>query len=55
MVPISIGLNEYSKQYGLRKVTGLPETFYIILAQYSGHYFSRSDCKPDQNEACCEE
>ena len=53
-VPISMGLNEYNKQYGLRKVTGLPEIFYIILAQYSSHYFSGSDCKPDQSETHCE-
>ena len=48
-----MGLNEYSKLYGLRKVTGLPKIFYDILAQYSGHYFSRSDCKPDKNETRC--
>ena len=34
-----MGLNEYSKQYGLHIVT---EIFYVILAQYSGHYFSGS-------------
>ena len=28
----SMGLNEYSKQYGFRKVTSLPENFYVILA-----------------------
>ena len=34
-------LGEYSKRYGLRNVTGLPNFFYVILAQYSG-----SRCKP---------
>ena len=33
--------------------------FYItiityILVQYCGHYFSESNCKPDQKETCCE-
>ena len=50
-VPISMGLGEYSKRYG---VTGLPNFFYVILAQYSGHYLSGSRCKPDQNETRCE-
>ena len=52
-VPISMGLNEYRKQYSLRKVTGMPKIFYVFLAQYSGHYFSGSDSKPDQNETRC--
>ena len=53
-VPISMGLGEYSKRYGLRNVTGLRNFFYVILAQYSGHYLSGSRCKPDQNETRCE-
>ena len=53
-VPISMRLGEYSKRYGLRNVTGLPNFFYVILAQYSGHYHSGSRCKPDQNETRCE-
>ena len=53
MVPISMRLNEYSKHYGLQNVTGLPK-IYVILAQYCGHYFSASGCKPDQNETRCE-
>ena len=31
-VPISMRLNEYSKRYGLRNVTGLAKIFYVILA-----------------------
>ena len=42
-----LGLDEYREQYGVRKVTGLPEIFYVI---YHFYYFSGSDCKPDQNE-----
>ena len=38
IVPISMRLGEYTKRYGLRNVTGLPNFFYVILAQYSGHY-----------------
>ena len=53
-VPVSMRLGKYSKRYGLRNVTGLPNPFYVILAQYSGHYLSRSRCKPDQNETRCE-
>ena len=45
-VPISMGLNEYSKQYSLRKVNGLPEISYVILAQYSGHYFLEATVSP---------
>ena len=26
----------------------------IHLVQYCGHYFSESDCKPNQKETCCE-
>ena len=37
----------------------LSHHFYIaiityILVQYCGHYFSESNCKPDQKETCCE-
>ena len=53
-VPISMRLSEYSMCYGLRNVTSLPQIFYVILAQYSGHYFSGRHCKPDQNETACE-
>ena len=53
-VSISMRLGEYSKQFGLRNVIGLPIFFYVILAQYSGHYLSGSRCKPDQNETRCE-
>ena len=53
-VPISMKFNKNSKRYGLRNVTGLPKIFYVISAQYCGHYFSVSDCKPDQNETRCE-
>ena len=40
-VPISMILDEYSKQYGFQNLTGLPN----ILAKYWGHYFSASGCK----------
>ena len=43
LIPISMGLNEYEKRYGLQNVTALPKIFYIISEQYSGHYFSASD------------
>ena len=47
MVPISMRLKEYSKQYSLWNVTGLPK-IYVILVQYWGHYFSVSGCQPDR-------
>ena len=53
-VPISVRLGEYTKRYSLRSVTGLPNFFCVILAQYFGHYFSGSRSKPDQNETRCE-
>ena len=35
-VPMRLG--KYTKQYSLQNVTGLPNFFDGILAQYSGHY-----------------
>ena len=47
-------LNEYSKRYGLWNVTWVPKNFNVILAVYCDHYFSASNCKPNQNKICCE-
>ena len=45
-VPISMRLGEYTKRYGLRNVTGLPNFFYVIFAQYSGHIFPEAAVSP---------